>query len=243
VAQVEATGATSAAETTSIPLPATAPATPAAGQAAVETPGASETPEAAFVETPAPQKYYTEEFTGDLASWPYFLTQGNESAVKFFLDGGRLYFQLQQQDEGSPRVYLVNSAFSYADVRVETFTTNNGVNANGVSLICRYSGAGWYEFTVSNSGEYTISAYDAEGRFYYDLAVGGSPAVNTGLSTNVYAAICKGGDLTLVINGEIITTTFDRRFNFTEGLIGLGVASPRGLPVNVDFDYIKVSEP
>lgn len=242
-AQGEEPESTGAAQATSLPVPTVViAATAAPVQTIVETPVTGETPPAASLEAPAPQKYYTEEFNGDLASWPYFLTQGDESAVKFNLDGGRLYFQLQQEG-GSPRVYLVNNSFSYVDARIEAFVTNNGVNANGVSLICRYSGAGWYEFTVSNSGEYTISAYDAEGRYYYDLAIGGSPAINTGLTTNVYAAICKGSDLTLIINGETITTTFDRRFNFTEGLIGLGVSSPRGLPVNVDFDYIKVSEP
>lgn len=193
---------------------------------------------------PTPQQFYTEEFDGSLALWPYFLTQGSESAVNFKLDGGRLYVQLAPpQDERPPFWYRVNNSFSYADVKIEMLVSNNGVNSNGVSLVCRYSEAGWYEFRVSNGGEYIISAYDAGGRFYYNLAIGGSPVINTGLSTNKYAAVCQGGDLTLIVNDVLVTTTLDRRFNFTEGLVGLGVASPQGLPVNVDFDYFRVSEP
>lgn len=196
-------------------------------------------------ETPtlAPQKYYTEEFDGNLDAWPYFLTQGDDSDVNFYLDGGKLYFQLLQNDEKKPWVYLVNNTFTYTDVKVEAYTENSGVNTNGVSLLCRYNQAGWYEFTVSNGGEYAIYAYDAENRAYYELASGGSPVINTGQSANTYTATCRESELTLLVNGEVVTTTFDKRFNFTEGLIGIGVSSPQGLPVSVDFEYVKVSEP
>jgi len=189
------------------------------------------------------QKYYTEEFDGNLDTWPYFLTQGDESSVNYHIDSSKLYFQLTPQDEKKPWAYLVNKSFKYTDVQLETSTTNNGANSNGVSLVCRYSDAGWYEFLVSNGGTYTIYAYDGDSNFYHELASGGSAIINTGSATNVYTAICKGSELTLMVNGKIITTTNDKRFNFTEGLIGLAVSSPQGLPVSVDFDYIKVSEP
>jgi hypothetical protein len=201
-----------------------------------------------FVALPSPsatqeQKYYTEEFDGNLDTWPYFLTQGDESSVDFHLDSGKLFFQLTPQDGKKPWAYLVNKTYSYADVQLETYTTNNGANSNGVSLICRYSDAGWYEFLVSNGGTYAIYAYDGESRFYHELATGGASVINTGLATNVYTAICKGSELTLMVNGKVVTTTSDKRFNFTDGLIGLAVSSPQALPVSVYFDYIKVSPP
>lgn len=241
--ETEIVGAPGITPTPTLPLPATvAPEQTVPGQPIVDTP---------FVEqesipdtpTPAPQKYYTEDFDGDLEAWPYFLTQGDESFVDVYNDGGKLYFQLLQQEENKPWVYLVNNTFTYTDVKVEALTENNGVNANGVSLFCRYNQAGWYEFTVSNGGGYAIYAYDAENKFYHELATGGSPVINTGLSTNVYTAVCKESELTLLVNGEVVTTTFDKRFNFTEGFIGIAVSSPQGLPVSVDFEYVKVSEP
>jgi hypothetical protein len=194
-------------------------------------------------ETPTPQKYYTEEFDGNLDAWPFFLTRGDESVVNFYLDSGKLFFQLLQQDEKKPWVYLVNNTFTYTDVEIEAFTENSGVNSNGISLVCRYNQAGWYEFMVSNGGEYIIYAHDAENKIYHELAKGGSPVINIGQSANTYTAICKESELTLLINGQVVTTTFDKRFNFAEGFIGLAVASPQGLPVSVDFDYVKVSEP
>lgn len=241
--ETEAAGEPGLTPTPTLSLPATgASEQPVPEQPVVDTPSAEqeaipETP------TPAPQKYYTEDFDGDLEAWPYFLTQGDDSVVDFYLDGGKLYFQLLQQDEKKPWIYLVNTTFTYTDVEVEAFTENNGVNTNGVSLICRYSQAGWYEFTVSNGGEYWIYAYDTENNAYYELATGGSPVINIGQAANKYTAICRESELTLLVNGEVVTTTFDQRFNFTEGLIGFAVSSPQGLPVNVNFDYIKVSEP
>jgi hypothetical protein len=193
--------------------------------------------------TPEEQKYFTDEFDGDMNAWPYFLTRGDESVFKYYLDGGKLYVQLLQLDEKKPWVYFINNQYTYTDVQVETFTTNSGVNANGVSLICRFSDAGWYEFVVSNSGLYTIYAYDASNRVYGTIATGGSPAIKTGLSPNTYTAVCRGNELTLIVNDRLVTTVQETQFNFTEGRIGIGVSSPDGLPVNVDFEYVKVSEP
>jgi|GEM_PF-269689 len=193
--------------------------------------------------TPESQKYYTEEFDTDLKSWPYFLTRGEDSAVNAYLDSGKFYVQLLQVNEKKPWVYFVNNAFTYGDVQIDTFTTNNGVNSNGVGLICRYSSSGWYEFNVSNSGLYTIYAYDAGNRVYNILTSGGSPAINTGLSSNTYGAICQGNNLTLIVNDQEVATIQDIEFNFPDGLIGISVSSPEGLPVSVDFEYVKVSEP
>ncbi len=223
------------------PLPSSINETPV-GQTVVATP----TPQqSAAASTPLPelQKYYTEEFNDSLDAWPYFLTRGDENVADFYLDDGKLYFQLIQQDEKKPWIYLINRLFTYDNVQLETFVTNNGSNANGVSLICHYNESGWYEFMISNGGTYTIYAYDAGNRFYHKLAEGGSSAIKTGLSTNVYSVICQDDELTLAINGRVVTTTTDSRFKFSNGLIGVAVSSPQGLPVNVDFEYITVSEP
>ena len=162
------------------------------------------------------------------------------------IEDGSLKIQLSPFEDKIPWIYLVNDAFTYTDVQVEAVTTNNGNNANGVSLICRESESGWYEFSVSNAGLYSIYAYDAsapEHERYDELINGGSPAIKFGHVTNTYKAVCKGNELTLLVNDTTVNTINDSRYNFTEGKIGVGASSPQLLPVDVQIESVTVSEP
>jgi hypothetical protein len=124
--------------------------------------------------------------------------------------------------------------------------TNNGINANGVSLVCRFSENGWYEFTISNGGTYQIYAVDAAGvinQGYNLLNNGGSAAIKAGHVTNTYTGVCYGNQLSLYANGTELLTIQDTKFNFTEGLIGIGVSSPQNSPVDLQFDSLTISKP
>ena len=78
---------------------------------------------------------------------------------------------------------------------------------------------------------------------YNLLLTGGTPAVKTGQSSNVYATICEGDQLSLFINQKLIETLTDKKFHFKEGQIGIGVSAPQSLPVDVEFVSLTVSEP
>jgi hypothetical protein len=189
----------------------------------------------------AAEKFYTEEFDGNLDVWS-IVNLGDESALIYGLDSGRLHVELlQQNDQVPPGVYFVKTDYLYTDVEVETSTTDTSSNANGVSLVCRSSDAGWYEFEVYNFGLYSIYAYDHQ--TYTELASGDLPMLKTDGSENKYTAICKGNELTLVVNDTPVVTIPDTKFNFTEGLIGIAVFSVEGLPVDVNFEYVDVREP
>jgi len=195
---------------------------------------------------PETQVFYTEEFDGNLDAWSSTITSGLESQVNMLLDNGVLAVQLSPHEDKIPWVHIINDAFTYTDVQVETVVTNNGNNANGVSLVCRYSEKGWYEFLVSNAQLYAIYAYDAVGSVqpgYFEMAAGGSPAVTAGHTTNVYTAVCNGNELTLLVNGTLVKSIADARYNFTEGKIGVAVSSPQLLPVDVQIESVTVSEP
>jgi len=205
----------------------------------------------ALTDTPQPaqsssgQSSYTEEFNGNLNSWSGFMTTGIDSQVNTNVTGGSLVVKLSPYEDKVPKVYLINNNFDYSNVQVEMVTTNNGNNANGVSLICGYSQSGWYEFAVSNAGLYAIFAYDpsmgpVDG--YIQLASGGSAAIKNGKTTNTYTAVCKGNELTLSINGTLVKTITDTKYNFTNGKIGIGVSSPQTLPVDVSIDSLIVNE-
>ena len=189
--------------------------------------------------------YYTEEFNGNLA-WDRFMVTGTENQVIAETDGGSLVIHLKPDEDKIPRFYLVNGESEYSNVQMELVTTNNGNNANGVSLVCNYDGTHWYEFTISNGGSYSISAYDPTAtalQGYIQLAEGGSGAIKTGQVTNVYRAICNGNELSLYINNTLVKKIVDTVYNLTSGKIGLGVSSPQTLPVDVSFESLMVSEP
>ncbi len=207
---------------------------------------ATSTPVPTAVPAANSQSFYTEEFDGNLDAWEKFMASGTDNQVNVRVDGGSLFVQLSPYDEVVPRFYMVNPAFDYSSVQMEAVTTNNGNNANGVSLVCNYDGTNWYEFTVSNAGLYSINAYDPTAtalQGYVQLAAGGSAAIKSGQATNVYRAVCNGSELTLYINDTLVKTLVDTKYNLTGGKIGIGVSSPQTLPVDVSFESLTVSEP
>lgn len=195
--------------------------------------------------TPAPQGFFAEEFDENTDAWTLIIKSGKESEFSQVIDNGKLVVHISPQKTDEPWAYLINNDFKYTDVQVEVVTTNTGNNANGVSLVCRYSDSGWYEFRISNDQTYSIYAFGPGGEVPqggYELANAGSPDIHTGKAKNVYTATCKGNKLTLDINGKRVNTT-NARYGFPEGHIGIGFSSPKNLPVDLEFESVKVSQP
>ena len=210
----------------------------------VDTPTA--TPFNTDTPTPQPQPYYTEEFNRDVADWFAFMSSGDLQMAEKRVEAGRLSINLLPLDDKLPWFYLINNSFNYSDVKVEALVTNRSANATSVSLVCRYSDIGWYEFVFSSSGTYAIYAVDSVGIVspgYNELISGDTPVINVGAATNVWTAECKGSELNLYVNQTLVRSVIDTKFNFVQGKIGLAVSSPEKLPVNVDFETFTVSEP
>jgi len=201
---------------------------------------------ATIADTPLPvdQRFYIEEFDGDLASWIFYAKSGRENEFKRYIKNGRLVIQIQPQKD-TPWGYLIRTDFKYTDVQLEAVVINNGNNGNGVSLVCRYSDKGWYEFEISNDGSYSIYAFGPNGAILkngYELARAHSPAIKTGREENVFTATCKGNELSLAVNGTPIKTV-NTKYDFTEGSAGMGFSAPQNLPVDVEFESVKITEP
>lgn len=64
-----------------------------------------------------------------------------------------------------------------------------------------------------------------------------------GKDVNEYTAICKGRTLQLFINGYEVKTLTENRYALREGQVGVSVSSFNVLPVQVDIDWVKVSQP
>ena len=140
-------------------------------------------------------------------------------------------------------MYVTYQPFNYTDVRLDVTANNRGSNSNSVSLICRYSNEGWYEANVQNDGLYEIDAYIAADGRYYRIYNGGSNLIKQGKDTNSYTFICQGNTLTLGVNGTVVKTIPEKKYNLRDGLVGLGASSFNALPVNVEMTDFQVSQP
>jgi S1-C subfamily serine protease len=183
--------------------------------------------------------YYFTDFDTNMDSWSYFLMSGTDDGFSSELANSKLHVDIQKQDTW---VYFTYDDYTYTDVRVDTVAENLGRNTNNVSLICRYSDNGWYEFNVYNSGKYNILYYDAVvAKGYNTLYSGASTAINMGKATNEYTAVCVGNTLTLGINGvEVRTVTSN---DLKEGQVGFGLSSFNVLPIIAEFDGFAASVP
>lgn len=183
--------------------------------------------------------YYTTEFDGGLGDWVYFLTSGQDDNFTASTENNKLHVDIENT---RTFIYFINDQLSVGDVRLDTKAENLGRNNNNVSLICRYSDQGWYEFNVWNNGEYDIYYYDNVVRKDYKLLFsGGSTEIKTGKDTNEYTAICQGDKLTLGVNGVAVRTVTDK--SLKDGEFGFGVSSFNVTPIIVDFDYFDASVP
>jgi len=235
-------------------VPETAPPTEEPQQ-----PEQPEQPEQPVESTEPPQaeaqEFFTEEFEGDIGNWSYFVVDGSKTVPTFagdelgkdsslYTDDGLLVFDINNKFQ---YVYAFYDPYEYANVSLEVKAENRGVNNNNVSLICRYTEReGWYEFNIANNGLYNIfhGIINSDGKVVYTLlADGGSNNLKQGKETNTYAATCEERTLTLYINGKETRTLEDNKYVLRDGLVGISISSFNVLPVDVEIDYVDISEP
>jgi len=198
---------------------------------------------------PQAQQFFTEEFDEPLSSdWDVLTVTDSADAdpdkVTVESDGGRLVWNF---DSEWVYYYMFYNAFEYEDVRVDVRADNRGRNNNNISLICRYDpNVGWYEFNIANNGLYDIyyAEVTSNGSIGYNrVANGGSNAIKQGKEVNEYAIECTGDDLTLFINGDEVNSITEKTYGLRSGQVGVSVSSFNVLPILIEMDWIKISEP
>ncbi len=222
------------------------PAPEAQASVLLEQPAATALPESIT----GAQQFYTEEFDVESDAWKYMVVNGAERKIVNGIVGlmsvrtlgGLLTFDLQGKGAW---VYATYEPFTYADVRLDVKMGNRGANNNNVSLFCRKSDAGWYEFDIANNGMYEVLFGKVVGdTVEYALIVdGGSVEINSGLAENEYGILCQGNVLTLYINGREVRRFEDNKYLLPEGKVGISISSFRDVPVIVDFFWAKISQP
>jgi len=187
--------------------------------------------------------YFTEEFDQD-PGWSYTVIQGNSNSnpenASYTFGGGRMTFNIL--DPGL-YAYYIYEAYTYANTQLDILVDNRGVNSQQVSLICRLSDEGWYEWAVQSDGLWVL--YYATGSDYYRMANGGSTAIKQGKAVNQYTFACDGEQLSFAINGvEPKSSPYtERKYALRDGYVGFSISSLRAVPVKIEVDAFRVQEP
>lgn len=223
---------------TQAPAPTQPAPEPTQPPAPTEPPAPTNTPE------PVRSQFFTEEFDQDPGSdWVVdILGPGADrfkDKVKTEFTNSRMRIELPNEDL---YFYYTFTGFSYDNVRLDLRADNRGVNTNNVSLVCRVSSDGWYEWSVGSGGDWYLYAFT---NTYNLLANGGTTFLKQGKEVNEYTMICKDKTISMFVNGQEIkqSPVTDNRYGLREGSVGFNISSLYVTPVIVEVDWFKVSEP
>ena len=134
----------------------------------------------------------------------------------------------------------------YDDVSIEVDArVRSGGQDGHYGLLCRrVDDDNFYYFSISADGYYAIFHVDdgdaevltADGR-----GMVAAPGLKTGRQPNRVLAVCKGDELSLYANGELLATVYDD--TLIQGDVGLGAGSGVEGRIDVRFDDLVVTEP
>lgn len=188
---------------------------------------------------------YATEFDGAgdwEEGWFHFPIPEEDDTYSSFVENDYLYVEVLQ---GGTTVYVIYEEIylsrDQADVRLDTFVDNVGeARDNNISLVCRVTDDGWYEFSLTSSGLYFIWKFDGE---YEILSQGGLQGYNRNDTDHELAVTCIDDELTFAIDGEIPRYGTVTDSSFREGSFGVSVYTERNNQVAVEFDYFIASVP
>lgn len=193
---------------------------------------------------PPASEFFTEEFDSDPGSdWVTDIlgpgADANASSVVTSFDDSRFRIELP---EDQLYFYYTFTGFSYEDVRIDLRADNRGVNSNNVSLTCRGSNDGWYEWSVGSDGLWFLYAV-TDG--FNLITNGGTTSLKQGKEINEYTMICEGKTISMFVNGvELkLSPVTDNTYGLRDGSVGFNISSLDVTPVIVEVDWFKVSEP
>jgi hypothetical protein len=196
---------------------------------------------------PSTTGYFRDEFDSDTGIWQYVTITGNsqEQCVGPSLIDGTVRWKCPTGEETQMRVYTTD--YTYEDVVVQAEVENFGTNKNGISLLCRVSDAGWYEFRIASGGTYEIYRFDwalknAGQNPYIYITNGASALLHTGAKTNSFAMDCSGSDFNFYINSSLVDVTIPnaRKAEFqrySSGGVGFGMMNFGDSPALADIAF------
>jgi len=135
-----------------------------------------------------------------------------------------------------------------SDVRIEVDATKaGGPDFNDFGIICRYSGLGgqasFYEFIISSDGfaGIVLVTENSQQVISGDGELQPFDAIRQGSATNHIQAECSGSQLTLYVNGVVLTSVSDT--TLANGDVGLLASTYDEAGVDILFDNFFVTVP
>jgi hypothetical protein len=148
---------------------------------------------------------------------------------------------LEVDDKISTVYALYDLDLQPSDVRLDAAVeTVAGPNRNNISLVCRATTDGWYEFSMNSGGYWYIYKY--ENGDYAVLNSGGSTAINLQKAKNELIATCIGTKLTFYVNGVEMGSATDNRFQ-GGGQVGVSVSTFDIPGAGVEFNWFDATVP
>ncbi len=153
---------------------------------------------------------------------------------------GKYYLRIDTDDW----LVWVTAGKSYKDVTLRITALSEETRDNTYGLICRANKNRFYYFAISADGFYGIYRHEADGKLtpLTGPAMQRHTAIHTDGSANYIEARCIGQQLTLIVNGQTLTTVEDTILR--RGQIGLAGSKGRDdRPAIIWFDDLEVEQP
>lgn len=209
--------------------PLTTPLPVSTTETLVLPPTSSPTPE-------PPPLYFTDEFTSASSYWIFSQTGGiNLPTTTFENDSLRI-------DISSSDTWMIgiHSANTYNNVFIKAKANITPTGSFG--LICRYNENGWYEFNIYSDGTYNLlyGKHLTEGvAKYIPLSTEFSGHITPSSQMGLH---CQDNFLLLYVNENLVKRVDVTNYGLGEGKIGITASSLTESPININFEWIQVSQ-
>jgi hypothetical protein len=185
----------------------------------------------------APGELFFETDFDDNENWGYRAIPTTDK-FQAYTQRSALYIQV---DTTQTTLYVFyDLVLNNPDVQLEAAVeTIAGPNRNNISLVCRYTEAGFYEFSMNSGGYWYIWKYDGK---YTELLRGASTAIHLQKAKNQLKATCINRDLTFYVNDVEMGSVQDNTFR-DGGKAGVSVTAFDITGPGVEFDWFRATVP
>jgi hypothetical protein len=206
----------------------------------------------ATAETLTQNSIFRDDLSADISKgWGLKVISGLEKQLIWSQDSSQ--FRIKLLSGNDTNFVFINKTKSYQDVVVKAEGRYLESSSAYMSVICRASSKGWYEFRINSQGFFQLLKFDQylkdQGKNAYADLIGGqlrSTLVKTGKAINQFALSCKGKELKAFINNEQVSKDLRplviEDSSFSDGGIGFGVSS-NGNAADLSYNFIETLRP
>lgn len=133
---------------------------------------------------------------------------------------------------------------SYGDIEINVDAAFTGpANIAEIGVICRMQNShDFYFMTIRSDGAFAVFKMYQGNEFFIGMeGYEFNTAIRTGLNTNHIQAVCRGENLSLIVNNEHLITVQDSSYQVGDVGVIAGAFDEAG--VNVYFDNFRVLQP